>query len=124
MTRGVSDGPGITEVVLATDEGDIRVSRPSGGLATFSSPDRPDRPVALPRRSLPELLGEELRLLDEDEVYAAVARSLVTGGSGRVTKRSAAKRPATKRSAAKRSAAKRTTKRSASKRAAARRKES
>ena len=124
VTRIVSDGPGITEVVLATGEGDIRVSRPSGGLATFSSPDRPDRPVALPRRSLPELLGEELRRLDEDEVYAAVARSLVAGGSGRVAKRAASKRPASKRSAAKRSASKRTTKRSASKRAAARRKES
>ena len=71
VTRIVSDGPGITEVVLATGEGDIRVPRPSGGLATFSSPGRPDRPVALPRRSLPELLGEELRRLDEDEVYAA-----------------------------------------------------
>ena len=124
VTRIVSDGPGITEVVLATGEGDIRVSRPSGGLATFSSPDRPDRPVALPRRSLPELLGEELRRLDEDEVYAAVARSLVAGGSGRVSKRSTSKRPVSKRSTSKRSASKRTTKRSASKRAAARRKES
>ncbi|MET1060476.1 MAG: glucose-6-phosphate dehydrogenase assembly protein OpcA [Nocardioides sp.] len=125
VTRAVSDGPGITEVVLATDEGDIRISRPSGGLATFSSPGRPDRPVALPRRSLPELLGEELRRLDEDEVYAAVARSLVAGGSGRVARRSVAKRStAKKRPASKRSAAKRTTKRATSKRAAARRKDS
>ena len=69
-----SHGPGITEVVLDTDEGDIRVSRPAGRLATFSSPGQPDRPVALPRRSLPELLGEELRRLDEDEVYAAAAQ--------------------------------------------------
>ena len=45
--------------------------------ATFSSPDRPDRHVALKRRQLPELLAEELRRLDEDDVYAATARKLM-----------------------------------------------
>jgi glucose-6-phosphate dehydrogenase assembly protein OpcA len=129
VTRANSDGPGITEVVLATPEGDIRISRPSGGLATFTSPGRPDRPVALPRRSLPELLGEELRRLDEDEVYAAVARSLLTRGSGRVAKRSPSKRSVSKRSSSKRSAStrsvsKRATAKRTSKRATARRKES
>ena len=52
-------------------EGPIRISRTDGRLATFSSPDRPDRPIALKRRELPELLAEELRRLDEDDVYAA-----------------------------------------------------
>jgi hypothetical protein len=33
--------------------------------------------VALKRRSVPELLAEELRRLDEDAVYAATARHLV-----------------------------------------------
>ena len=37
------------------------ISRPDGRLATYSSPDRPDRPVALRRHQLPELLAEELR---------------------------------------------------------------
>jgi hypothetical protein len=32
--------------------------------------------VALKRRQLPELLAEELRRLDEDDVYAATARKL------------------------------------------------
>ena len=53
------------------------ISRGDGRLATFSSPGRPDRPVALKRRQLPELLAEELRRLDEDEVYARTARTLI-----------------------------------------------
>jgi glucose-6-phosphate dehydrogenase assembly protein OpcA len=76
VTRSVSDGPGITEVVLETREGPIRIDRPDGKLATFTSPGRPDRPIALKRRQLPELLAEELRRLDEDDVYAATARRL------------------------------------------------
>ena len=76
--RRNSKGPGITEVVMETAEGDITISRPDGKLAVFSSPDRPDRPVALKRRELPELLGEELRWSDEDDVYAAAARRLLT----------------------------------------------
>jgi len=64
-------------VVLDTKEGPIRISRTDGKLATFSSPDRPDRPVALKRRDLPELLAEELRRLDEDDVYAETARKLL-----------------------------------------------
>ncbi len=77
VERKVSDGPGITEARLDTKEGPIMISRLDGRLATFSSPDRPDRPVALKRRDLPELLAEELRRLDEDEVYAATARRLM-----------------------------------------------
>ena len=57
--------------------GSIVISRGDGRLATFSSPGRPDRPVALKRRQLPELLAEELRRLDEDEVYARTARKLL-----------------------------------------------
>jgi glucose-6-phosphate dehydrogenase assembly protein OpcA len=72
-----SRGPGITEVRLETKEGPIVISRRDGRLATFSSPDRPDRPVALKRRDLPELLAEELRRLDEDVVYATTARKLL-----------------------------------------------
>jgi glucose-6-phosphate dehydrogenase assembly protein OpcA len=77
VDRKSSRGPGITEVRLETKEGPIVISRRDGRLATFSSPDRPDRPVALKRRQLPELLAEELRRLDEDDVYAATARKLM-----------------------------------------------
>jgi glucose-6-phosphate dehydrogenase assembly protein OpcA len=76
VDRKSSQGPGITEVRLDTKEGPVVISRPDGRLATFTSPDRPDRPVALKRRQLPELLAEELRRLDEDDVYAATARRL------------------------------------------------
>jgi glucose-6-phosphate dehydrogenase assembly protein OpcA len=77
VDRKNSRGPGITEVRLETTEGPIVISRRDGRLATYSSPERPDRPVALKRRQLPELLAEELRRLDEDDVYAATARKLI-----------------------------------------------
>jgi glucose-6-phosphate dehydrogenase assembly protein OpcA len=77
VKRKNSEGPGITEVVLATKSGDVRINRPDGTLASFVSPGQPDRPVALKRRSVPELLAEELRRLDEDDIYAATARRLV-----------------------------------------------
>ncbi len=76
VERHNSEGPGITEAVLRTKSGDVSISRGDGKLARFSSPGRPDRPVALKRRSVHELLAEELRRLDEDEVYAATARRL------------------------------------------------
>jgi glucose-6-phosphate dehydrogenase assembly protein OpcA len=75
VERRNSKGPGITEVVLETRQGPIRISRLDGRLATISSPDRPDRPIALKRLEIPALLAEELRRLDEDSVYAAVATS-------------------------------------------------
>ena len=77
VDRGTSDGPGITEVTMETKEGPIRIARTDGRLATFSSPHRPDRPVALKRREVPALLAEELRRLDEDDTYAATAAKLV-----------------------------------------------
>ncbi len=77
VDRNNSAGPGITEVTLETKDGPIRISRSDGRLATFASPDRPDRPVALRRRALPDLLAEELRRLDEDVVYQATAKRLL-----------------------------------------------
>lgn len=64
-----SEGPGITEAVLVTARGDLRLARPDGTVATLSRPGVPDSTIALPRRGLPELLSEELRRLDPDEVY-------------------------------------------------------
>lgn len=70
VSRSVSSGPGITLVRMATADGDIAISRPDGKLAQFSIPGQPDRPVALKRREPAELLAEELRRLDPDDVYA------------------------------------------------------
>src|SRR5918999_2070419 len=76
VERSGSSGPGITEVAMDTAEGPIRITRYDGKLATFSSPGRPDRPIALKRRELPELLAEELRHLDEDDLYAATVQRM------------------------------------------------
>ena len=65
-----SAGPGITEVRFTTGAGDITLSRPDGRVAQLSRPGEPDRRVALHRREMTELLEEELRRLDPDEVYA------------------------------------------------------
>ncbi len=75
--REVSEGPGITDVVLSTKESTVEISRRDGKLATFRSPGNPDRPMALKRRDVAELLAEELRRLDEDDVYAATAKKLL-----------------------------------------------
>ncbi|HXW46534.1 MAG TPA: glucose-6-phosphate dehydrogenase assembly protein OpcA [Streptosporangiaceae bacterium] len=75
--REMSGGPGITEVRLGTAAGDVTISRPDGRVATLTRPGQPDRHVALQRRDIAELLAEELRRLDPDDVYgeslAAVA---------------------------------------------------
>ena len=72
VQQSVSDGPGITEVRLTTAAGDITVSRSDGTTAILSRPGSPESRVALPRRDLAELLAEELRRLDPDEVYGDV----------------------------------------------------
>lgn len=75
FAREVSAGPGITEVTLQTPAGDIVISRPDGRVATLTRAGQPDRHVALHRRDIAELLAEELRRLDPDEVYGeALAR--------------------------------------------------
>jgi glucose-6-phosphate dehydrogenase assembly protein OpcA len=79
--REVSDGPGITDVCFTTSEGETRISRPDGRNATLSRPDGPDRNVALHRRDLPDLLAEELRRLNPDEVYGETLAAVATGGS-------------------------------------------
>jgi glucose-6-phosphate dehydrogenase assembly protein OpcA len=81
IDRKGSGGPGITVVELETRQGPIRISRPDGRLATYTSPGHPDRPIALRRRDTHELLAEELRRLDEDDVYAAVAKTLTKSRS-------------------------------------------
>lgn len=70
VSRKASGGPGITAAVLTTTEGDITITRADGRTATLAWPGRTDRMVALHRRDTAELLAEELRRLDPDEVYA------------------------------------------------------
>ena len=81
VERHNSGGPGITCVVLTTKQGDVTISRTDGRLATLASPGEPDRPVALKRRDLDELLSEELRRLDPDDVYADTVQRMARTGS-------------------------------------------
>lgn len=77
VERKNSNGPGITQVILESRKASITISRDDGVLATYSTPGRPDRVVALKRRALPELLAEELRHLDEDDIYRDAAKRLL-----------------------------------------------
>ncbi|MFC1413740.1 glucose-6-phosphate dehydrogenase assembly protein OpcA [Streptacidiphilus sp. N1-12] len=74
VDRVVTDGPGLTAVRLHTAGGDVTLERTDGLLATLSMPDQPDRMVALKRRETSELIAEELRRLDPDDIYAAAVR--------------------------------------------------
>lgn len=66
----VSGGPGVTAVIFDTSDGEMTLTRPDGRLAVLRRPGEPERRVALHRRDTAELLSEELRRLDPDEVYA------------------------------------------------------
>jgi glucose-6-phosphate dehydrogenase assembly protein OpcA len=121
VERLPSDGPGITAVRLGTAAGDIAITRPDGLLASYAVPGQPERLVALKRRDITDLISEELRRMDPDDVFEATVKSLpvqrsvrkatkaVAGaaksGARRTAARATAKRaPAAKRPAAKRSA--------------------
>ncbi|MDQ3096454.1 MAG: glucose-6-phosphate dehydrogenase assembly protein OpcA [Actinomycetota bacterium] len=76
IERVFSKGPGITHVRLSTGGGDVEISRPDGVLAEFTIPNAPNRPVALKRRDTAELLAEELRRLDTDDIYQDTVKQL------------------------------------------------
>lgn len=73
-------GPGVTGISLATAAGPISVNRGDGRNATLSRPGEPDRHVALHRRDAADLLAEELRRLDPDEVYGEALATFATHG--------------------------------------------
>ncbi|MEU8551103.1 glucose-6-phosphate dehydrogenase assembly protein OpcA [Streptomyces roseoverticillatus] len=90
VRRTVSEGPGLTAVRLETKNGPVVLGRPDGSLATLSMPGQPDRAVALQRRETAELLAEELRRLDPDDIY----ESALKYGVDRLNHTPAAKAPA------------------------------
>ncbi|MFG1879281.1 glucose-6-phosphate dehydrogenase assembly protein OpcA [Sphaerisporangium sp. NPDC049003] len=71
-----SKGPGLTKVRLRLDDGEVVVERHDSRTATLVRPGQPDRQVALARRPTSDLLAEELRRLDPDEVYAETIRGV------------------------------------------------
>ncbi|MFI5550274.1 glucose-6-phosphate dehydrogenase assembly protein OpcA [Streptomyces sp. NPDC051738] len=72
--RVVTAGPVVTGVRLGTENGEIVIDRPEGPLATLHLPDQPSRTLALKVRTTSELIAEELRRLDADEMYAIALR--------------------------------------------------
>ncbi|WP_330263349.1 glucose-6-phosphate dehydrogenase assembly protein OpcA [Streptomyces griseorubiginosus] len=74
IDRVVTAGPVVTAVRLGTANGEIVIDRPEGPLATLSLPGQPSRTLALKVRSTSELIAEELRRLDADEMYAVALR--------------------------------------------------
>jgi glucose-6-phosphate dehydrogenase assembly protein OpcA len=79
FTRELSEGPGITEVRFAVTDGDITIARPDGRTAILSRPGQQDRRVALHRRDTAELMAEELRRLNPDEVYGETLAGFAAG---------------------------------------------
>ncbi|MGW4608119.1 glucose-6-phosphate dehydrogenase assembly protein OpcA [Streptomyces sp. NPDC004532] len=74
VERVVSGGPVVTAVRLGTARGEIVIDRPEGPLATLTLPGQPPRTLALKVRPTSELIAEELRRLDADEMYAIALR--------------------------------------------------
>uniref|UniRef100_UPI003D74CC40 glucose-6-phosphate dehydrogenase assembly protein OpcA n=1 Tax=Actinacidiphila sp. bgisy167 TaxID=3413797 RepID=UPI003D74CC40 len=74
VDRVVTEGPVVTAVRLRTADGEITIDRPEGPLATLAIPGQPSRHLALKVRPTAELIAEELRRLDPDEMYAASLR--------------------------------------------------
>ncbi len=105
ITRKTSDGPGITAVRLGTAAGDIAITRADGRLASYAVPGQPERLVALKRRDFTELISEELRRMDADDVFERALRALVP----QTAKTTAAKKATAAKKVAKRNARSATT---------------
>jgi glucose-6-phosphate dehydrogenase assembly protein OpcA len=78
VDRVETAGPVVTAVRLGTGDGEIVIDRPEGPLATLVLPGRPPRTLALKVRPTSELIAEELRRLDADEMYAIALRCEAT----------------------------------------------
>lgn len=74
VERVLTAGPVVTGVRLGTARGEVVIDRPEGPLATLTLPGQPSRTLALKVRPTSELIAEELRRLDADEMYAVALR--------------------------------------------------
>jgi glucose-6-phosphate dehydrogenase assembly protein OpcA len=77
ITTKRSETDQIASVVLNTANGDVRIERVSPTSSQFSVPGSSPREVPLGARTLAELLAEDLRRLDADDVYAATIRHML-----------------------------------------------
>ncbi len=75
-------GGGITSVRLQSLAGEVILSRQQGSnMACYMIPGQPPREVALPRRDIQQLITEELRRMDPDDVFEQVAAGLLVRAS-------------------------------------------
>lgn len=100
VTMTHTDGPGITGIRLQTAAGDIAVLRADGATATYQVPGQPKRTVALKRRTVNELLTEELRRMDADDIFEAACVALLARTEHERRSAAAKKAAATRRKAA------------------------
>jgi glucose-6-phosphate dehydrogenase assembly protein OpcA len=101
VTRKISKGPGLTAVRMTTAAGDIAITRPDGLLAYYAVPGQPERLVALKRRDYTELISEELRRMDADDVYERAVKSLLDGATGTTRRGSSSKKTSAKKTGGK-----------------------
>lgn len=71
------DADQIMLVTLETEAGEVRIERIDSTSCTFSVPGAGSRPVPLAKRTLAELLAEDLRRLDADQIYEATVKHLL-----------------------------------------------
>lgn len=108
VSRAVSQGPGITGATMTTAAGDIAITRSDGKLASYVVPGQPKRLVALKRRTVADLMSEELRRMDADDVFHATIVALQDAGTKprTATGKAAATKATAKKAPAKKAAAK------------------
>lgn len=77
ITSKRSDTAQIASVVLNTTDGDVVIERVDATSCQFSVPGSSPRQVPLGPRTLAELLAEDLRRLDADDIYAETIRHML-----------------------------------------------
>lgn len=77
ITERRGDIEQISRVVLHTADGDVSIERVDAESCEFTVPGAASRRVPLGKRSLAELLAEDLRRLDADDVYEATINHLL-----------------------------------------------
>ena len=77
IIRRRGDREQISKVALTMAEGDVLIERIDATTCQFSVPGSAPREVPLGARTLAELLAEDLRRLDADDIYAATLKHLL-----------------------------------------------
>ena len=77
ITQRRGDMDQISKVVLHMAGGDVTIERIDEKSCQFSVPGSAPREVPLGRRAVAELLAEDLRRLDADNIYADTVKHLL-----------------------------------------------